>query len=128
MKKILVIVTFVALSSCVSKSDYQRARNNADYWESLYEQKCEEYETLRIKYNNLVDEYNDVHSEYQTLQSNYNIVYNENEENEDIIENAKNSVRTLKSHFSSFQNGWYYNAYDIERDIRKVENNLDGWW
>ena len=136
MKRLFLFVTaIVAMTACVSKSDYQQARNDSDYWESLYEQKCEEcaaqyeaYETLRIKYNNLVDEYNDVYANYQIQQSNYNRVYNENEEKEEIITNARNSVRTLKSHFNSFKNGWHYNAYDIERDIRKVENILNGWW
>ena len=118
MKKILTVVMLSVLTvatSCVSKSDYEYAEDQAAYWESEYENKCVEYENLRRKYNQLVDEYNDLLSEAQ--------------EKEDIIIRAQNSVRNLKNDFSSFRSGWgFYSADDIERDIRKVENNLNGWW
>jgi chromosome segregation ATPase len=117
MKKILVVLMcgLAVFTSCVSKSDYNYAADEAIYWENEYENKCDEYEILRQKYNQLVDEYNDLLSESQ--------------EKENIINRAKNSVRKLKSDFDSFRRGWgFYNANDIESDINRVENNLNGWW
>jgi metal-sulfur cluster biosynthetic enzyme len=67
MKKILLVLMCVlaVFTSCVSKSDYEYAEDQAAYWESEYENKCVEYENLRRKYNQLVDEYNDLLSEAQ---------------------------------------------------------------
>lgn len=115
MKRKLLFVAILALTSCVSKSDYEYAEDQATYWENAYEEKCNDYENLRIKYNQLVDEYNELYSELN--------------EKENIINNAQNSVRRLKSDFSSYRSGWsFYDANDIEDGIRRVENNLNGWW
>lgn len=116
MKKILVVLMCVlaVFTSCVSKSDYEYAEDQATYWENEYDRKCEEYERLRRKYNQLVDEYNTLLSESQ--------------DNEDIINRAKNSVRNLESDFFYYKSGWsLYNINTIEQDIEKVKNNLNGW-
>ena len=118
---VLPLLMVVSLS-CVSNGKY----NELEYQYSRLEEEKQsienEYSSLVNKYNNLVNKYNSLLNDYETVEYSFS----RESERDDIIDRAKDAVNKLKRDFSSFQNGWC-DAYDIERDIKSIEDKLDGW-
>ena len=128
MKNFLFVCAIaLCFVSCVSKSKYESMESNAEYWENRYNELNDSYGMLNRKYNDLVNQYNGLVDEYNELRNfNYDNM-NNSEEYQRIIMRAKDAVDDLKKHFNSFREGYWYDADDIERDIREVESKLDGW-
>ena len=121
MKNFLFVCAIaLCFVSCVSKSKYESMESNAEYWENRYNELNDSYGMLNRKYNDLVNQYNELRN------FNYGNM-NNSEEYQRIIMRAKDAVDDLKKHFNSFREGYWYDADDIERDIREVESKLDGW-
>jgi sugar-specific transcriptional regulator TrmB len=128
MKKVLfLIVVAIIATSCVSKDDYDSAKYQARYWEDAYNSLNDEYGALNRKHQDLINQYNQLVDEYNQLNYNNSYYLNDSQNNEAIIERAKEAVDKLQDHFRSFRNGYWYDADDIERDIRSVEDKLNGW-
>jgi predicted nuclease with TOPRIM domain len=108
MKKIVsfCIVAMMFATSCVSRSDYESAQYWSDYWENAFNKLNKENQQLIKDYNQLVDEYNELNSR---------------------INRARSAVDDLENHFDSFRDGYWYDADDIESDIRNVRSKLNGW-
>ena len=114
MKKLLIIVLVaITATSCVSKSQYESAQYDAEYWKEAYDNLNEEFGEANRKNQQLINEYNQLVDEYNDLNNRIN--------------RAKNAVDDLESHFDGFVRGWWYDADDIESDIRNIERKLDGW-
>jgi predicted nucleic acid-binding Zn-ribbon protein len=111
----LIIITIVACVavSCVTKDKYDSAQYEAEYWKEAYDNLNEEFGKANRKNQQLINEYNQLVDEYNDLNNRIN--------------RAKSAVDDLESHFDDFLRGRWYDADDIERDIRNVENKLDGW-
>lgn len=119
---LLMVVSF----SCVSNGKY----NELEYQYSRLEEEKQsienEYSSLVNKYNDLVNKYNSLLNDYETIEYSFDRESSLASERDDIIDRAKDAVYKLKRDFYSFQNGWC-DADDIERDIKSVEDKLDGW-
>ena len=127
MKKLIIVVFALIATSCVSKDKYDSAQYEAEHWKEAYDNLNENFGEVNRKYSQLVNEYNNLVDEYNSLNSRNYTNSSNAQEYEEIIERAKDAVRDLKKHFNNFRNGYWYDADDIERDIRNVERKLDGW-
>ncbi len=123
---ITIGVITLACSSCVPKNKYELLEYQKELVEEQVKSLQEDNQTLVEKYNTLVDKYNSLLDDYNDAQFSYEVQNSKSSQQEDIIDRAKDAVNKLKRDFSSFQNGWC-DAYDIERDIRSIEDKLDGW-
>lgn len=114
MKKLLLIVLVaITATSCVSKSRYESAQYNAENWKKAYNNLNKKFDEANRKNQQLINEYNQLVDEYNDLNSRIN--------------RAQNAVDDLESHFDYFVRGWWYDADDIESDIRNIERKLNGW-
>lgn len=122
MKKILFIaIVLQVLTSCVSKEKYERAQNNANYYES-------EYNDLTNQYNNLVNEYNKLKKMYNGLVDDYNDLEYDVNRLENIIRRAHSATNDLENDFYYFIKGRFnVDADDIEDDIDEIRSKLNGW-
>lgn len=128
MRQLLTIaLVAITAASCVSKDKYDSAQYEAEYWKEAYDNLNENFGEVNRKYSQLVNEYNNLIDEYNSLNSRNYTNSSNAQEYKEIIERAKNAVWDLKNHFNNFRNGYWYDADDIERDIRNVESKLDGW-
>ena len=129
MKKIsIIVIGMIALicESCVPKNKYELLEYQKELVEEQVKSLQEGNQTLLEKYNDLVDKYNSLLDDYNDTQFSFEVQNSKSSQQEDIIDRAKDAVNKLKRDFSSYQNGWC-DAYDIERDIKSIEDKLDGW-
>lgn len=124
--RILLLFFVVVCSSCVSRNTHSELQIDYSKLEQEKREVEREYSNLVSKYNALVEKYNGLLDDYNDTQFSYETQNYKTSKQEDIIDRAKDAVYKLKRDFSSFQSGWC-DADDIERDIKSVEDKLDGW-
>lgn len=126
MKKLFFIaIIMMSMISCVSQEKYDELYYDYEQAQQECKNAKNELYSLQTNYQQLVDQYNGLVDEYDVLNSNS---YYNNNKNEAIIERTKDAVSKLKKDFNWFMSGSSWcSASDIERDIRSVEEKLDGW-
>jgi len=123
----LVILSFVVLIGCTSKSKYEALQND-------YQALLTKYETLSVEYADLDNEYskiqiesdkiqsesNKIQSEFNTLQSDYDSLENDNSLLKTENGELKVTIKDLESAVAVAQ----ANSDDLKSDMADLEDNL----